>query len=64
MTVSFEESEEAADGLEKVIVSFKEPEEAADGLEKVTVSFEEPEEAADGLDWSVFLLNKKNNHLY
>ena len=43
MTISFEELEEASDGLEKVTVSFKEPEEAADGLEKVAVSLGEPE---------------------
>ena len=33
--VSFEEPEEATDGLEKVTISFEEPGEAADGLEKV-----------------------------
>ena len=48
--VSFEELEEAADGLEKVTISFEELEEAADGLEKVTISFEELEKAADGLE--------------
>ena len=60
MTISFEELEEAADGLEKVTISFEELEEAADGLEKVTVSFEEPEEAADGLEkWPFHLVNQK-----
>ena len=43
MTISFEELEEAADGLEKVTVSFEEPEEDADGLAKGAVSLGEPE---------------------
>ena len=50
MTISLEEPEEDADGLEKVSVSLEEPEEAADGVEKVSVSLEEPEEAADGVE--------------
>ena len=43
MTISFEELEEAADGLEKVTVSFEEAEEDADGLVKGAVSLGQPE---------------------